>query len=561
MKENMMINIGKKEDGTDGLIDLNKLITTRALICANSGGGKSWLLRRLLEQSHGKIQQIIIDLEGEFTTLREKYDYLLVGQEGEIPASIKTASLLAKKLLELNVSTIIDLSELKQHERIIFVKRFLESLINLPKKLWHPCMITLDETHLFAPEKSKSECLSAVIDVATRGRKRRYPLVGATQRLSKLNKDVCAELINQFIGRTGLDIDRKRAGDNLGFNSKEKLISLRNLKPGEFYAFGPAISTEVIKIKVGKVYTSHEVSGRNITQPSKTPENIKKILKDLIDLPKEADEDMNIKQNMKNKIIELKRQIIVLEHNKPKPEAVKTKKLIQWENDFNKMKSNYLNEINLLKVKNNTLTNTENKIRDLLEINPVREMVAEKTYLEGIAVKTKIQGKKDLEIEVKSLRLGAMKILGWLAGVYPKSLTKQRLATLSGFSRKGGTFNTYLSELKRNGWIKSIHNSNLLLITDEGLNNAKDIPDIPSGNDLINMWSKRFRAGAGKLLKIICGKYPDSITKEDLGIEGDFEPTGGTFNTYLSELKRNNLIKIEGDNIIASKEFFGNGGK
>ncbi|KKL76705.1 hypothetical protein LCGC14_2042260, partial [marine sediment metagenome] len=34
-------------------IDLVKLISTRLLIQANSGGGKSWLIRRLLEQSHG----------------------------------------------------------------------------------------------------------------------------------------------------------------------------------------------------------------------------------------------------------------------------------------------------------------------------------------------------------------------------------------------------------------------------------------------------------------------------------------------------------------------------
>src|SRR5438552_17261252 len=50
-------------------IDLPTLLDTRLLVQANSGGGKSWLLRRLLEQSQGKVQQIVIDLEGEFATL------------------------------------------------------------------------------------------------------------------------------------------------------------------------------------------------------------------------------------------------------------------------------------------------------------------------------------------------------------------------------------------------------------------------------------------------------------------------------------------------------------
>src|SRR3990167_1215665 len=96
-------------------IDLPKLLESRLLVQANSGGGKSWLLRRLLEQSHGQVQQIIIDLEGEFSTLREQYDYILVGKDGDIPTSTRSAALLARKLLELGASAIIDLYEL-QHQ-------------------------------------------------------------------------------------------------------------------------------------------------------------------------------------------------------------------------------------------------------------------------------------------------------------------------------------------------------------------------------------------------------------------------------------------------------------
>lgn len=67
-------------------IDLSTLIDTRLFLQANSGGGKSWLLRRLLEQSHGKVRQIVIDLEGEFATLREKYDYIMAAKEGDTAA-------------------------------------------------------------------------------------------------------------------------------------------------------------------------------------------------------------------------------------------------------------------------------------------------------------------------------------------------------------------------------------------------------------------------------------------------------------------------------------------
>src|SRR6185503_18056642 len=107
-KRHHIMILGKESETKKEIkCDLDKLITTRMLISANSGGGKSYLIRKILEEAHGKVQQIILDLEGEFATLREDYDdYLLVGKEGEIPCNIKTAELLARRIMELKVSTI-----------------------------------------------------------------------------------------------------------------------------------------------------------------------------------------------------------------------------------------------------------------------------------------------------------------------------------------------------------------------------------------------------------------------------------------------------------------------
>ena len=62
-------------DGAPAVIDLDLLLATRLLIQAGSGGGKSWALRRLMEQAFGKVQIICIDPEGEFSTMREKYSF------------------------------------------------------------------------------------------------------------------------------------------------------------------------------------------------------------------------------------------------------------------------------------------------------------------------------------------------------------------------------------------------------------------------------------------------------------------------------------------------------
>ena len=115
----------------------------------------------------------------------------------------------------------VDLYELKLSDRRRFVKLFLESLIHLPRDLWRPTLVILDEAHIYCPERGSGEAESteAVISLMSQGRKRGYAGVIATQRLSKLHKDAAAEANNVIIGRTWLDADQVRAGTCLAFPS------------------------------------------------------------------------------------------------------------------------------------------------------------------------------------------------------------------------------------------------------------------------------------------------------------------------------------------------------
>src|SRR5688572_8214447 len=111
-------------------LDVDRLVSSRAILTASSGAGKSQSLRWLLEQTSGMVQQIIIDREGEYRTLRELRgsDYLIASAPGEgteVVAHPKTAKVLAHKILELQISTVVDISDLQSHERFEFVRIFL----------------------------------------------------------------------------------------------------------------------------------------------------------------------------------------------------------------------------------------------------------------------------------------------------------------------------------------------------------------------------------------------------------------------------------------------------
>lgn len=536
----MIIGVDVKT-GKDVEINLKSLVKTRMILEANSGGGKSWAGRRIMEQTFDEIQHIIIDPEGEYHTLREKYDYLLIGDDGDIPLNMKSAELLAKRIMKLKVSTIIDLSEFSIYDRCLFVKKFLDSLMSLKREFWTPCLVFIDEAHDLCPESKsgKAESKTSVINLMTKGRKRGYSGILMTQRVSKLAKDASAEGNNKLSGRKIQDLDRKRAAEELGFTSKEAILSLRKLPDGNFFAFGPSISDDVIQIKVGKVLTTHEDIDGEISKLPTTPEKIKEIMKEIGDLPKQAEVELKTTKELKDKIKELKTKLTIAERSNPRIDL----------DSLNKAKQ----EIASLRKENSILIKRNQKIGEILNVDIALHPVIDKyPAISNRAKEKPISSPPETHLngDSKPLRAGAMKILGWLAGAYPKELTKQRIATLSGFSVKGGTFNTYISELKRNGWISG---SNELSITDEGLHNA-EARDMPSGDELLKLWMSKFRAGAGKILQCLYDAQ-SPLSKEEIGYQTGFEPSGGTFNTYLSELRRNGLITVEGD-VEISQEFF-----
>jgi uncharacterized protein len=301
--------VGQIIEGGKLECDLPALVDTRLLIQANSGGGKSWLLRLIAERAG--IQTIVLDNEGEFASLREAVDMLLIGAGGELPANPRHAALLARRLIEYKVSAVVDLYELKLAERRQFVRLFLESLIHLPRDLWRPTLVILDEAHIYCPERGAgdAESTEAVIGLMSQGRKRGYSGIIATQRLSKLHKDAAAEANNVIIGRTWLDADQARAGDALGFSRADRL-KLRDLEQGEFYAFGPAFSQPgVIHFRSDRVRTTHPRPGQRHLLTAPAPSKaICGVLSKFADLPQEVETGIRGLDEARRRIAELERQ-------------------------------------------------------------------------------------------------------------------------------------------------------------------------------------------------------------------------------------------------------------
>lgn len=277
----VQIDIGDMAGGKRAGLDLEELLATRLLVQGNSGSGKSHLLRRILEQSAQWVQQAIIDPEGDFVTLADKYGHVVVDAVG----TEKDLKMIAGRVRQHRVSVVLNLEGLDADRQMKAAATFLDGLFDADRDLWYPMLVVVDEAQLFAPaaagevtEEARRRSLGAMTDLMCRGRKRGLAGIIATQRLAKLAKNVAAEASNFLMGRTFLDIDMARAADLLGMERRQA-ESFRNLDRGHFIALGPAVSRRPIPVKIGSVETAGRGGGPKLMP---LPEQPKEEAKDLI---------------------------------------------------------------------------------------------------------------------------------------------------------------------------------------------------------------------------------------------------------------------------------------
>lgn len=250
------IDIGRDTSGHAIAIDIEELLATRLLVQGNSGSGKSHLLRRLLEECAGQVQQVVIDPEGDFVTLADHFGHVVIDGAAYSPREIEA---LAARVRQHRASVVLALDELEVEQQIRCAALFLTALFDAPREHWYPALVVVDEAQMFAPavageisDDTRRLTLSAMTNLMCRGRKRGLAGIVATQRLAKLAKNVAAEASNFLMGRTFLDIDMQRAADLLGMDRRQA-ERIRDLQRGQFLGLGPAISRRPVAVNVGPV--------------------------------------------------------------------------------------------------------------------------------------------------------------------------------------------------------------------------------------------------------------------------------------------------------------------
>lgn len=541
--------------GKDAPINVQAIVESKLLIQANSGGGKSWAVRRVLEQTYSSVPQIVIDPEGEFHTLREKHEYALLGQKGgDGPADLKSAAMLARRILELNVSAIVDIYELGTR-RQAFVKLFCEALINAPRDLWHPVLIVLDEANVFCPEsgQANAESTNAVIDLMTRGRKRGFGVVLATQRIASLHKSAAAECNSKMIGRTALDVDMKRAAKELGFTTKEQEMSLRTLKPGTFFVYGPALASSVRLITVGPVITTHPRAGERATAPTPPGPKVRKILGQLADLPKEAEAEAKTIAEMRLEVHGLKKQLAAA----PKT-AVETKTI-----ERSVIKPADLDRLVKLGDKlwstvkplcDGLALVTQRAIPEKMLVPPPRPPSPPRPSSiprrgDGVMGNERRARFEQRAIERSSIAKGPSKFLEALIQ-YPDGLDDSALAIMTGY--KATSRREYIRQLIERGYAERSHDN--FRATAAGITAMPNAQPLPTGSALRAWHATRIGKGLNEILSVAIECFPNLV--DDMTIHDRTGYKATSIREYKRQLTARRLVTLEHGSIRASDKLF-----
>ena len=179
----------------DGLsLPVIEVLTGRGAIFGKSGSGKSNTASVVVEELLEKgFPLLVVDIEGEYATLSDRYDVVTVGDGDQYdyplfeidPGDVVDFCLDQHRPVVIDISAVL---EIERAERVI--TDVLQLLFSREKRENKPFLVLVEEIHEFLPQQGGLDDLGdMLIRIAKRGRKRGVGLLGMSQRPASVDKN------------------------------------------------------------------------------------------------------------------------------------------------------------------------------------------------------------------------------------------------------------------------------------------------------------------------------------------------------------------------------------
>lgn len=550
----------------DGFTLPAETVTETIAILAKRGAGKTYTASVLVEELIGAgLPTVVIDPVGVWWGLRSSADgtgpglpvTILGGEHADLPLSPESGAAVADLVVEERLPLVLDLSLMSKTQQRRWVCDFLERLYHRNRE---PLHVVIDEADLYAPQRanaSAARLLGAYEDVVRRGRARGLGCTSITQRPASLHTDIRsqAEVLIALRMTGAHDIGAVEDWVRLHAEpdqAREVTASLPSLPVGTAWVWSPGWLEILTQIQVRKRRTFDSSATPKPGQRLITPQEFAAVHDS--DLARVRDRLGTVEEPVESapssgarasgRELARLREELAAERSRPRPvERIEVPVLSDHAAETLRETATRLETVvaELRRVLSGAQPTSSPDVKPARRDEPLApRRSAERPAQHG---------------QVK-LKAGARRMLDVLARQHPLRVTRAQLATLAGLKVTGGTFNTYFSVLRSSDLITM--DGPLVVLTDRGRTEV-GVPDSAepiSSDEIRDQWMAVLKAGARTMLGIVLNQWPEPIARTDLAAAAQLEPSGGTFNTYLSTLRSNGLVQVHGSLVLASDVFF-----
>lgn len=546
-------------------------ITESSAILAKKGAGKTNAAIVLLEEAHAAgVPVVSIDPKGDHWGIRAGADgspagglpiAVFGGLHADIPLEPTAGTYVADLIRSKRLSAVLDVSEFTVGERARFLTAFADRLYRHPAK--DPMLLMLEEAHEYIPQSVRGEdarMVGAFERLVKLGRHKGLGVVMVTQRSASLNKNVLTQADNLFLMRTTSPQDRAAVKAWMDTNDEAAgiIADMPALKTGECWVLQPERGGPV-KFRWRMRNTYDAGATPKVGEKPRPPATL-------------ADIDLAAVQSAMTETIErakaddpkaLRAQIASLMKQldaKPTAERVEVEVVREvvpaWVRPQIVGLLIHLGEASeALKRIADHMTTIVTRLDDHHEDmqTPVSggllgTVTARRPAPAPKATSPVARAQSGAE---PSLRSGARRMVEALGRMHPLRLTKAQWGTVAHLKTSGGTWSTYLSDIRRLGLIDETAAGYTL--TDAGFEYLGGRPSPMTIAELQDHYRSILRSGAVKMLDALIASYPRAMSREELGDAAGIAISGGTFSTYLSDLTRNGLAEKSANGITATE--------
>lgn len=573
-------------------------VTQTIVVYGMKGMGKSYLGGVFVEELYDAgLRFSVIDPMGVWWGLQHgnRRDQsglevlLLGGKHGDLPIDPLAGEVVADLVADETISVVIDISRhangkaWSKGEKVRFVKTYMTRLYERQVEQRRPIMQIIDEAARYAPQKlgygetDESHCQGAIAMVCEEGRNLGIGMTLLTQRSARLNKDV-AELADVMIafrtvGPNSVSAVTDWLGEHVQKERHKAIVEqLRKLPIGSALVISPGwLEFEgAVSIRGRRTFDSSATpkSGRALVAPglARKPDldKYRQRMTETIERAREQDP-----KEQRLRIKELERQVAVYREHKCVAEVDYDTVRKEFLAEERRLREGYGKTILDLKTRLDKVQGHAIGLRELSDYKLEQPPPIDLSKVNFTPTSHKAKGDsqglltpKNINVLDKSrvgegnpdVNRGVRRNILIALAMNEGGLRRHWLAIHAG-NQYNRHFRNELGWLRAQGYLEG-ENTELMRITQKGLNALGKYVPLPVGEGLISFWRGKFRGCALAIFNVLVDAYPEGLARDKLSERADY-PYNRHFRNELGELRKYEVMRGKNTEVMRLTDALG----